>query len=482
MVCDNFGTKRSGARVACQGAWHPQCYRQDPDVGFPVRGAQDLEDTIIDQEDFEDEDPNRFKTARPGDHLCCPFQCDNCTFWNLRQRGPIKDNLKDKFTLICIRRAILDSFWAREPSTVVYNGRQMFKYLDACNRLGEETPLAPKGPWPGYDVFGVRLALALVVRSLDPGNHAKTVQFETVRKIRGCFSNFVHASVGGMGESFIADDTGVSAITRSTSNTLWFRRFMLGMHKRMGDIWIPDRAITIHEVLVAMTILEEDWDSMVKVGDIRGMERAALTAVMVIGGFFGGLRGEEITRIDIGLIRKHWEEAITAEDRHVPMMLNGQFKRETGEKVFCQPLCVKTRSGIPILLWFKRCIFASEKRGILSGPLYRLRRTSGKIARATVGDLDVLFISLWKRIQERSPKTLPLSVDVGEEFSISRSARRGATAHAQNSRIPKEVIEANNRWRKYQPSRGVMPGMSMMERYSDAKASVPTLVRFSSSM
>ena len=441
-----------------------------------------MADSIIEEEDFEDDDPERFVTARPGDHLCCPFQCDECTFWNLRHRGPIKGNPKDKFALVCIRRVILDSFWARERSTVVYNSRQMFKYLDACDRLGEENPLNPKGPWPNEDIFGVKLALALVVRSLDPGNYAKTIQFETVRKVRGCYSNFVHASVGGMGESFIADDTGVTAITRSSSNTLWFRRFMQGMHKRMGDIWIPDRAITIHEVLIAMSILEEDWNSMVEVGDIRGMERAALTAVMVIAGFFGGLRGEEITRIDIGLIRKHWEEAITAEDKHVPMMLNGRFKKETGEKVFCQPLCVKTKTGVEILLWFKRCIFATERRGISKGPLYRLRRTTGKIARATVGDLDFLFVSLWKRVQEKSPKTIPASVDVADEFSISRSARRGATAHAQNSRVPKEVVEANNRWRKYQRSRGVMPGMSMMERYSDAKASVPTLIRFSSSM
>jgi hypothetical protein len=48
--------------------------------------------------------------------------------------------------------------------------------------------------------------------------------------------------------------------------------------------------------------------------------------------------------------------------------------------------------------------------------------------------------------------------------------------------IPKEAIEANNRWRKHMRSRGLTPGMSMMERYLDAKASVPSLIRFSWSM
>ena len=384
--------------------------------------------------------------------------------------------------MVCIRRVILDSFWARERSTVVYNARQLAKYFDACDRLGDEETLPPKGPWPTDDSFGVRLALASVVRSLDPGNYAKTIQFETVRKVRSAFSNYIHASVDGTGESFIADDSGVQSISRSTSNSHWFRRFMKGMHKRMGDIWIPDRAITIHEVLIAFTILEEDWKGMTQVGDITGMERAALSAIIVIAGFFGGFRGEEITRIDIGLIRKYWEEAMEAEDRHVPLMLNGRFKKETGEKVFCQPLAIVTNSGIKILLWFKRVIFILEKRAIFDGPMFRLRRTSGKIVRATVGDLDVLFLALWKRIQDRSPRTLPITVDVYDEFSISRSARRGATAHAQNVQVPREYIEANNRWRKYQRSRGSTPNMSMMERYSDAKASVPTLIRFSQSM
>ena len=34
---------------------------------------------------------------------------------------------------------------------------------------------------------------------------------------------------------------------------------------------------------------------MKEIGDLRGMEKVVLTAVMLIAGFFGGLRGEEIT-------------------------------------------------------------------------------------------------------------------------------------------------------------------------------------------
>jgi hypothetical protein len=59
------------------------------------------------------------------------------------------------------------------------------------------------------------------------------------------------------------------------------------------------------------------------------------------------------------------------------------------------------------------------------------------------------------------------------EFT-SNNVSTSACAHTA-----KEVIEANNRWQKHLRARGLTPRMSMMERYSDAKASVPALIRFS---
>ena len=95
------------------------------------------------------------------------------------------------------------------------------------------------------------------------------------------------------------------------------------------------------------------------------------------------------------------------------------------------------------------------------------------------GDLDDAFHDVLIKVQKLNPQLIPMSVSVQDEFSCRRSIRRGSTAEAQNQQIPKEVIEANNRWRKYERARGSTPGMTMMERYSEAKASVPTLIRFS---
>jgi hypothetical protein len=106
-------------------------------------------------------------------------------------------------------------------------------------------------------------------------------------------------------------------------------------------------------------------------------------------------------------------------------------------------------------------------------------RGGAKYKKSSVGDLYGLLHSILARVQKRFPEVIGKKVDVPEEYSASRSMRRGATLEAKNAKIPKEVIEANNRWRKHMRSRGLTPGMSMMERYPDAKASVPSLIRFS---
>jgi hypothetical protein len=122
---------------------------------------------------------------------------------------------------------------------------------------------------------------------------------------------------------------------------------MKGCHRRMGDIWMPDRPVTIHELKASLQLSEEDWEAFAK--DEQGRVNTALTASMLITGFFAALQGDEIVRTDVGAIRKYWNEAMGWKDApHVPLMLAGRFKRETGEKLFCQPLATVTKSGVDI--------------------------------------------------------------------------------------------------------------------------------------
>lgn len=58
-----------------------------------------------------------------------PFQCELCHFRNIQEREPGTGG-RDALLMEYIRRAILDAFWAREPSTVKQNLRET-KRLEA---------------------------------------------------------------------------------------------------------------------------------------------------------------------------------------------------------------------------------------------------------------------------------------------------------------------------------------------------------------
>jgi hypothetical protein len=445
---------------------------------FPVLTPADLVDEIVSVKEYqEDKDDFRFRFARDGDHLMCPFQCDLCQFINVKKRLP-SGLPGDDVLQLCIRRANLDACWARETSTVTQNLREAVRVFKSSALLGTEGGYTKRGPFPIEDVFGMEIAAHHLLRSLDPGRNAKTIQYETMRHVRSHFSNFYHTTPNGVGLSTAGADGSNMFFTNSPTNSYWFKRFMQGSHRRMGDVWIPDRALTIDELLKALEVLEEDWNDFAH--DTESQLQVSLLGSAICAGFSGGLRGEEVPRADLGLIREHWAEALNhPRAPHVPWAMVGRFKKETGEKVFYQPLAVVTKSGIENGKWIKRAVDSYAKLGIVSGPFFRIKRKDGGTQRCKPSDLDPDFHAVLTRVQARWPHILPASVDVGEEYRIRRSLRRGSTTHAGNMAIPREVIEANNRWRKHGNSRGVLPGMSMVERYSDAKASVLALLRYS---
>jgi len=125
-------------------------------------------------------------------------------------------------------------------------------------------------------------------------------------------------------------------------------------------------------------------------------------------------------------------------------------------------------------------IYSYKQFGVTTGPVFRAAggKTGSPVRRLSVGDLDPPFHNLLKPVQERFPNVIHESVNVEDEYSLRRSGRRGSTLNALNHEVPKEVIEANNGWRKHMRSKGMLPNMSMVERYADAKASITTLIKY----
>jgi hypothetical protein len=114
------------------------------------------------------------------------------------------------------------------------------------------------------DIWGMRVACVILIRSMDRGRNADTIQYETMRKLRSHIANFVHTCPWGIGARFMGEEGAAGAVSNLPTNTEWFRRFMKGCHRRMGDVWIPDRPVTIQELSRCLELLEDDWATFKK--------------------------------------------------------------------------------------------------------------------------------------------------------------------------------------------------------------------------
>ncbi|KAL7557345.1 hypothetical protein ACA910_003251 [Epithemia clementina (nom. ined.)] len=169
----------------------------------------------------------------------------------------------------------------------------------------------------------------------------------------------------------------------------------------MGDVWIPDRAVTVEIVLALLDLLDEDFKAL-QVGQ-RRLE-VCLTGALIVAGYTAALRGEELPQIDVGMLRRYWEEGQDyVRKPHVPLTLVGGFKQTNGLlKTYVQLLAPTTSSGIQVQLWIGRSIQEYNHLGVSYGPLFRVvNGKSAQVKRATVSQLDSLFHDALKRLQHR---------------------------------------------------------------------------------
>ena len=113
IICMNSGSCREHFPV-CRSAWCASCFTTHPLDRFEVKMPRDFNGATL----AEVEDEIRFKQARPGDHLCTPFQCPNCQSYNIRGKA-INPKLVEDLVFECmVVRATLDSFWSQATKTI----------------------------------------------------------------------------------------------------------------------------------------------------------------------------------------------------------------------------------------------------------------------------------------------------------------------------------------------------------------------------
>jgi hypothetical protein len=402
-----------------------------------------------------------------------PFQCDKCHFVNIQKRAPVLTNRKDCYLMKLIRRANLDACWAREPSTVAGNLGQARKMEKIGDEIGFDSVSPKMGPFPVEDSFGMKIACTILHRTLDPGKHEEHIQFATARKIRSAYSNVYHASRLMKEVTVMAFETNKLYETSCPTYGYWFERFILGCHKRMGDIVVSDYALSKDIYLELMNQLEEDWDDAYTEAE---KDKVATFANLLNYGYLCGLRGEEIMKTDISGFLKYLDiGASDLTNPHVIVPLIGRLKGETGERYHMMVLARVTTSGVMAGRWADR----------MGRSLIRRRRRNGfmfvdaKGNQAKIGQYDDEFTERLTRIKMLKPHLFEPGLNIVEAYSLRRSLRRGSTSEAINRGVPKDLIEMNNRWRKFENSKGRRPGMSMIAHYTEIRLMIASLWKYS---
>ena len=119
--------------------------------------------------------------------------------------------------------------------------------------------------------------------------------------------------------------------------------------------------------------------------------------------------------------------------------------------------------------------------------LHRQERTNGFVFQGRsgrqrkIGSFDPEFHDRLNRVRDANPHLFEPNQNIADTFSLKRSLRRGSTTEVRNMKVRNEVVELNNRWRKFEMARGRMPSLGMAAHYTEIRQSLPMLWEYSHS-
>ena len=419
-----------------------------------------------------------FLTARNGDMLSAPFQCDCCWFSNLTHKIPNVMFHSDARLLAYIRRVNLDILWSREPSTVGSTYRTLKKAKTMSNELGLLPVHIAVGPWPLSDTCGFQVALEILRASQQPGrNTVAYTQFDSIRKIRSAYINALESAPARCLDNWtMKTDRGqiLSFLDGQTKSKL-FTSFMKGCERQMGRFVKQDLGLSLPILLELLNRYAQELDE--EEVSVERKRFVIITAAAFVILWAGALRGGEVFMLESSeLVKRRDDGRNLTGNGHVVIPLMGCFKGETGERNLIIVLANRSSGGLEIRRWVDllSALLLVEGRGSTVGPA--LCDKDGNMIESR--RLNEEFHMALEKIQQLSD-LIPDDLDVAGKFNLYRSFRRGATTRARERKVPNPIIEMNNCWRKIKNRQGSLPRLPMTELYTEISQVLDTKLSFS---
>jgi hypothetical protein len=252
---------------------------------------------------------------------------------------------------------------------------------------------------------------------------------------------------------------------------------MEGVHKRVGEIRMPDKIMTIEEIHAIDRILEREFSHALTPEDRK---RISEMGTWFSGGVCTGLRGEEMLLIDLCGTAKSVDKFMKERDSdpHFKFVTLGRTKgvQEDGHK-FAIP-CVKVTQGAHLRpgVWLERLLKVKREMGHTHGKLFKRNLRKAKLC-----EFEDDFYRVIERVQDTT-ELISTEVDVRNECGLPRSIRRTATAHARNMRLPKDLLNATHRWGKEMNATTGVPRLDMQDTHTTLDSICPLMLEFSRGM
>lgn len=108
--------------------------------------------------------------------------------------------------------------------------------------------------------MGYTIAVAMLLKSREPGRYAHYQQFESIQKLRAGFSNVYMVSPEGVNSlRTVGGEQAKHYLNNCPTHSLWFERFTKGCLSCMGQIVKQDMAISLPLMHAFMNMLNEEW-------------------------------------------------------------------------------------------------------------------------------------------------------------------------------------------------------------------------------
>lgn len=373
----------------------------------------------------------------------------------------------------------LDACWSSATATVNGNRDKLQLGIQMSALVGLDGPYLHKGPLPDHDHCGYEVAMQMLLYSKRPGKHsASHLQFDTIRKLRGSYSNQVRASPQANWESMSLGDAkgNYQRFTKDPCGSFWFYRFMKGMKSRMGQDWRPNKGMSTD---LYLKVLEDAETRIEGAASPRDLNRWIAFHTYAVVSYVLSLRGREGLILDLEGLHRHWN---SGDGTYVIVTLQGTVKGESNDRDHLLPCVLKTSSGVDVQRSLKRLMDFKAARGMSDGPAIADLGGRAYSTRDMSDSLIEILEDLFDSERALFPADITSKEILRERYQAFRTFRRTSDTRAAEANVSSSDVDIVNRWESVEKAQGRRAAMPMRLHYTQIEIILKPFLRYTGAM